>query len=407
MNPSASAKTRGSLALRVAPCLVVLGLALAAACDDSFQPLDPSGQRLSLFGYLDASADTQWIRVNIMRSTIVAAADSAPVKVTLEAVADGRIITLHQATVRFGGAGTVDTGGAVAHNFWTAERIKPGATYRLRAQPATGHAAEVVVAIPADYDMALNIAQPWNSAKDLLELRGLAHVAFVTVTSSYSDLCGSTRETSQGKPAQGTAAAETVGVSRAVNGRVQQGCGSPFVSGRTVWAAGSEAAWPSGEEWSTVRLGGPGPGNVTDGLGFVGGVLTKTIPYEDCTYVQRTATNSYCRLHYDSTSAVLSGTVSDPLCGLRVSRATVQLRELEPKAPEVAKIRSTYTDPAGGYWIGGLVPGMTYAMTVHRSEPPGSIPPEYDDYQATLRFSPGERATRDLDLHRNPKCPTS
>jgi hypothetical protein len=172
------------------------------------------------------------------------------------------------------------------------------------------------------------------------------------------------------------------------------------VAGRTLSIVGSGSMWAQGP--GGLGMGDVGPGNVTNGVGFVGGTLSKTVPYENCDYVYRSGDNWHCRLHYDSTTVTLTGRVWDPICGSYVPRALVTLQELDPRAPEVAKIRSIYTDMDGRYWISALEPGMRYAMTVHRDERPanwgGGPFQEFEDYHATVVFTSGQQATHDLDL---------
>ncbi len=49
-------------------CIFAAMSALTEACDDTFQPIAARGETLlPVFGYLDASADTQWIRVMPLR----------------------------------------------------------------------------------------------------------------------------------------------------------------------------------------------------------------------------------------------------------------------------------------------------------------------------------------------------
>src|SRR5512138_1500022 len=89
-------RTCGSIPLRsVSPLLLAGCLAsLPAACADSFSPIAPSELRYSVFGYLDASADTQWIRVMPIRPLVPTAPDSFAATVTLEHLNTGRVITL-------------------------------------------------------------------------------------------------------------------------------------------------------------------------------------------------------------------------------------------------------------------------------------------------------------------------
>jgi hypothetical protein len=107
--------------------------AVVAACDESFDPTAPSDFAFSVFGYLDASADTQWIRVMPIRPLKVTSRDALGATVTLEHLGTGRIIELRDSLFRFSSSSDPDIG-AYVHNFWTAEAIEPGAAYRFSAR---------------------------------------------------------------------------------------------------------------------------------------------------------------------------------------------------------------------------------------------------------------------------------
>src|SRR5512146_1660599 len=70
---------RGSAGCRAALLALVLG-AGAAACDDRFTPFAPDAQRLSVWGYLEVTRDTQWIRIGSLRPTVVTSGDSLPLQ---------------------------------------------------------------------------------------------------------------------------------------------------------------------------------------------------------------------------------------------------------------------------------------------------------------------------------------
>ncbi len=386
----------------------LLALVLAAggaACDDSFTPFEPGVQRLSVWGYLEVTRDTQWIRIGALRPTLASSGDSLPVQATLEDLTNGQIVRLQQTTLRFGVTSPMDSAGTTAHNFWTTLPIRPGASYHFRAQGAIASPVEAVVRVPADYRMEVLLAQAWTNYQDSLRLFGLPYVAFVTTTMVTVDSCGAASEEDAFAPVSDTLHdPHATPVLRRMPSR-RPGCGPRYVIGRTLSVVGSGAAWAQPPN----AMGDVAPGNITNGVGFLGGTLSKTIPYEDCDYVSFGI--EYCRLHYDSTTVTLTGRVWDPVCAAPVPRARVTLQELDAQAPEVAKIRYVYSDVHGRFWISALEPGMRYAMTVHRNERPanwgGGPFQEYQDYQATLAFTSGQQATQDVQLlgHSFTQCP--
>src|SRR5262245_13938633 len=104
----------------------ILAALLATACEENFAPLGTSNLRYSAFGHLNASADTQWIRVMPIRSLVLTTPDSFGIRVTLEEVGAGRTIVLRDSLFLFADASNPDLGStAYVHNYWTTQRITP------------------------------------------------------------------------------------------------------------------------------------------------------------------------------------------------------------------------------------------------------------------------------------------
>lgn len=109
---------------------------LVAGCDAALDPVDPAGRHFSMSGVLDASADTQWVRVEPVTPTFDPQPGLTGTEVTLERIVDGRTVRLTE-TVR-------DFVTGPAHLFWTAEPVALGETYRLRARGPDGEAHATV-----------------------------------------------------------------------------------------------------------------------------------------------------------------------------------------------------------------------------------------------------------------------
>ncbi|HEX6071199.1 MAG TPA: hypothetical protein VFZ18_15305, partial [Longimicrobiaceae bacterium] len=138
----------------LSPPVGLLALLLVTACDDTFTPIEASALRYSLYGYLDASADTQWIRVSPVRPLAITSPEPLEERVTLEHLGTGRIVELRDSVFRQQ-ALDPDLGSATfyVHNFWTTEPIAPGATYRLTVTKTGGPTAETLIEVPPEYDM--------------------------------------------------------------------------------------------------------------------------------------------------------------------------------------------------------------------------------------------------------------
>jgi hypothetical protein len=390
----------------------------AAACDESFDPIAPSAFAFSVFGYLDASADTQWIRIMPIRPLRVTSRDPLGATVTLEHLATGRIIELRDSVFRFSPhSDDPGAGDLYVHNYWTPETIEPGAAYRFSARREGTDLAEAVVEIPRDYkvEVAINQVRGWGQT-DELRISGVKHLPFLTADTYFYDDCGSDMRRIQygGRSAENETYAIAVTKQAAL---ARYGCGVPLPENRQLRIAGSETEWPAGEGYSPGELGATdGASNVTNAVGFLGGVLTKVIPYEDCGFRSDGApVPPYCLLRYGPETATVTGTVMEPLCVGPLDSVTVRLSELDR---DPARIRTVLTTRAGGFLIGALEPGIPHALWVHAPQVPIDsvfdtrawryVYTEWTDVHTlhtdTLTLMPGQRLEYAIQLARLFPC---
>src|SRR5690554_2310724 len=111
--------------------LGAVAVVVASGCADPvFDPIPDSDLHFSVFGVLDATADTQWIRVSPLRASITHSGEVLDAVVTLEHLGTGEVIELSDSLVSF--ESSLDDGTSVVRqNFWTDHPIEAGATYRL------------------------------------------------------------------------------------------------------------------------------------------------------------------------------------------------------------------------------------------------------------------------------------
>ena len=193
-------------AAKSSPILACILTAITVAgCDEAFSPIAPSELQLSVFGYLDASADTQWIRVMPIRALMLTSPDSFGTVVTLEELGTGRMIELRDSTFRFSDLQNPDVGseGTYVHDFWTTERIQPGGAYRFSARLNGEEPAEAMVEIPRDHEAEVWISQT-RYMPDYLRIAGLKHLPFLSANTHFYNPCGSGVDTvwTDGSPAQ-------------------------------------------------------------------------------------------------------------------------------------------------------------------------------------------------------------
>ena len=378
---------------------------LAAACDETFQPIEPNDVKFSVFGFLDASADTQWVRVMPLRSLVTTSPEPLAARVTLEHLGTGRVIELRDSVFRFGAPDDVGSEGRFLHNFWTAERLEPGASYRFSAVRGGEEPSEAVVSIPRDFQTEVWIRQGTPLGDDLFWLGGVRHVAFTAVTTHFYDGCGPFVARTLFPHTSADAEVQTVAVSSRLQSRGQ--CGAPVVEKRELSVAASGAPWPTGREYQTSRLGSPDDSSSISGsVGFLGGVLTRVVPYESCQLLGTGPATDYCKLRYDASSATLLGRTLDAFCDAKpVPNVVVRLREIDARPGERPKLRPLLSTRAGVFEIGALEAGRRYELILFRLDP---VPPpafEFQEYADTLEFAPGERRSYDALLKRVNPCP--
>lgn len=110
-------------------------------CDEPFQPLQENDTYFfSIQGFLDASADTQWVRVGTIRSSVDEPPDPEGIRVTLKDLGSGETVAMND---------SVFTSQNVL-NYWTTMDIKHEQTYEITAQYNDGNASRVTMTTPSE-----------------------------------------------------------------------------------------------------------------------------------------------------------------------------------------------------------------------------------------------------------------
>lgn len=347
----------------------LLGSALIAGCDYPFEPFEENEDApFSIFGALDLYADTQWIRVMPVRTA--AFLDRTPIDatVTLQHLASGRTVTLNDSLFSFHdmSLGAV----AYAHNFWTTEPLQPGASYRLKAVSSEGDSTTALVTLPGEIGLTLQ-----NNVRILQGSTGslfvqAEEVVSVEVLYEMQSVCGPGgaiwSQNQRRLPRAG------VGHAFHVNGLLlydDEGC---LVDQRRqeVRVTTAPTGWPYNADLSDldVARAGTATSNVANGIGFVGGLARRTIPYHRCQIVRsRAAATPNCQYSYDEKSATLAGRVMSDPCGEPYALKDIRLTETFPDGG--VAIRHWKTGLAGEYRFEGIEPGVALALEVRPIEP--------------------------------------
>lgn len=139
--PARSVRSSVALAFVVAAALLT-----STACDTSFNHFAETDKAFSVWGYLDASADTQWVRVEPLQDSMLAGSPSFEARVTTRHLESGQTTRWRDSVFH------VEAADVPVHNFWTTAPIEPGATYRLTVErPSDGATSTAEVTIPDDF----------------------------------------------------------------------------------------------------------------------------------------------------------------------------------------------------------------------------------------------------------------
>ncbi|WP_340107029.1 hypothetical protein [Rhodohalobacter sp. 8-1] len=124
---------------------------LIVSCDQTFEPLQKNDKyHFSIYGYLDAAADTQWVRVGTIRQSVDEPPDPNGIQVTLEDLQSSETVVMND---------SVFTSKNVL-NYWTTMDIEYEQTYRITAKGADGKASRVTVTTPNGLPPLYIITQP-------------------------------------------------------------------------------------------------------------------------------------------------------------------------------------------------------------------------------------------------------
>lgn len=324
-------------------------------------PIAETPAVFSMFGVLNASADTQWVRVTSIRQSVVNEPAPIDATVTLHHLESGRIVELNDSLFEYAGEDPDVIAPLYAHNFWTTEPILPGGTYTIRASREDGSFSAATVRVPTTVRrVVVAIGPEPRSAQDNLRIETDGYVAVLQVLHNEArtierqglDRLTRTRE----------------GVSRVNVNRgflpVDPEFDRPGLRICTqdricaIRMVVSAEPWPFNElAPDEVAAHSEGISNVDGGTGFIGAVITHTIPYESCTLLP--SSPSACELIYDQASATLVGTVTDTICNALLPWARVVLRRADR-----TRIRTTRTLSDGTFSIGSIQPDVPHVIVV-------------------------------------------
>ena len=123
--------------------VTLLSFVAVIGCNDTFEPLQPNDKYVySMYGTLDVTADTQWVRVMPIGDRLF---NSNPTPnetvVTLKNLETNITVTLQDSLFEFGGP-------AFVWNYYTTVPIQPETMYELRATTTDGRYSSATIMTP-------------------------------------------------------------------------------------------------------------------------------------------------------------------------------------------------------------------------------------------------------------------
>ena len=153
--------------------------------------------------------------------------------------------------------------------------------------------------------------------------------------------------------------------------------------GRTeLRVATARSDWPFDPKLPDVAVNVPGtmPSNVENGVGYVGGVATWSVPFTRCKVLAaRPGQQQSCSISYNARSASITGRVTRSQCGEPHALADVRLIETFADGGSVRL--SWRTDWKGRFRFEGIEPGADLVVDLGSASPPVPLP----------RLGPGQR----------------
>jgi hypothetical protein len=252
---------------RPLPLLAALLAALAlAACETALDPIEASGRFYSLSGTLDASADTQWVRVEPVAGAVGSSAEPLDVRVTL--AGSGGTVVLSQRVVAF------ESG--PAHLFWTTADVEPGTTYDLAAERPDGATTRTAVRVPEAFPAPTLIDGEFQCPTQVY----VQAERVVDVVAIYEPQGGGPSRFSKRMSlttVDGGRQRAQIYYGDDARRMDRDPLPDASVQAEVLVAVGTDD-WPAEATLETASIPGR-PGLVENGVGFVGGVVTWRSPF--------------------------------------------------------------------------------------------------------------------------------
>lgn len=261
---------------------------LIQSCEQPFEPLVENDRyHFTIHGVLDASADTQWVRVMPVRDSIFTSPKPLGADVSITRLSTGEKITLEDSLFEL-------RQGYYAWNYWTDEDILPDEDYLFAAVNQEGDSSTVHIQVPPEFPPPI-VIYGGNSPIGQIFIEGIENIAVVDIifyfhvfsngTSSplikqgYSQL-DDIRESADGTqvvyayPGEGK---------RRIGEQYRGGDMTVVHEKQELLIVSGGPGWPDTEGLSEPERFLPGAiSNVRNGLGVLPGAVSMVLPFKGC-----------------------------------------------------------------------------------------------------------------------------
>lgn len=269
-------------------------LLILSGCDQSFKPVQLSDTVVfSMYGYLDATADTQWVRIAPVRQTVNTPAVIPEMTVILEHVETGDQVVMKDSLFHL-----VDEFNVV--NVYSSELdIQPDQTYRISAERPDGASSRVTVKIPPDYPTPVLYGEGFYEESGNLYMKGLENVSDVIAIWQIEGEVHNVPYRSFVRPYDQAEFGFEFDYSVDIGNRDAMRyifgeeapppyatclIGREYVDKRQIFIASGGPEWMDGIEGLEDQVYALPQvlSNVENGVGYVIGIVSKTIPFKTC-----------------------------------------------------------------------------------------------------------------------------
>ena len=265
------------------PALCLAGGLLFGGCAETFDPFQETDRYFSIYGYLDAAADTQFVAVAALRQVVTPDADPLDAAVALQNLETGETTRWRDSLFRF-------SNGSVGHVFWSKEAVQPGGRYLFTVTRSDGASSSATVRMPAafpDPDLRTNLI-PFSPLPpprlQNIGLRGIEKLVDLRIVYTLRTAEGGVSEpitlsyVDQARPSGEDRLALVFDAYGDIAALFPGSC--PEALSATVIAGGGTSDWPDFFRLDDEMLADPDlTDQVRNGMGFLGGAIRWERPW--------------------------------------------------------------------------------------------------------------------------------